>query len=189
MDWLIWLLFESLLALAIVLFIIDFCLLVYWRRRGRARPLLIGLTLSVVLLIVQALVVTRTEQAQRVLAGIEDDILHAHTEHLAAALAPDFTAGRMDAREFVAFVQRQYDHVRVRALNANQWQIRDDGPGRFVASVAYQGDIVLNEYAGMIRTRWDITFIRTDAGWRILAIEPTYIDGLEPPYWTHFDRG
>ena len=60
MSWFTWIFLESLPALGALLFTVNFFLLVYWRRSGRVRPLLIGLGAAIVLLIVQAAVVTHS---------------------------------------------------------------------------------------------------------------------------------
>lgn len=188
MDWLPWLLFESLPVLAALLFTANFVLLVYWRRSGRARPLVVGLAAAVVLLAVQTLVVTRREHALRLMAGVEKDVVAARTDALAAALAPDFEAGDMGPRRFVEFVERQYEKVRVRAVSWSTFRVTDSRADRFVVAVAYQAEVTVRDYAGRVRTRWEITFVRTDVGWRIGGIQPTYIDGLPSPDWLAIDR-
>ena len=188
MVWMRWVLLESAWALGILLFVANFVLLVYWRRSGRPRPLLIGLGVAAALLIVQALVVTRPEHARRVMAGIEDDVLNARTGNLAAALAPTFAAGSMNADDFIDFVQRQYNHVRVRDLHRVSLQIRESQSDRFVAAVAYWAEITVSDYAGMVQTSWDITFVQTPNGWQVNAIDPTHIPGHDRPDWGSLDR-
>lgn len=188
MDWLTWLLFENLLALAAMLFTANFVLLVYWRRSGRAVPLLIGVGLAVILLAVQTLVVTRREHAARVLEDIANDVVAARTDALAAALAPEFRAGEMTSGDFVDYVERQYEKVRVHAVQCSSLSIRNSEDDRFVAAAAYQGDIAAGDYRGWIRTRWEITFARTPAGWQIVQIRPTFIDGIPNPDWNAIDN-
>ncbi|MGD8452602.1 MAG: nuclear transport factor 2 family protein [Phycisphaerae bacterium] len=187
MDWLTWVLFENLAALAAVLGTALFILLVYWRRTGRPLPLLIGLAVAMAALAVQTLVVTRREQAGQVLAGIADDVRAARTDALAAALAPEFLAGEMTPEEFVEYVGRQYDKVRVREVVCSSLTIKESAEDRFVAAAAYQGDITADDYRGWIRTRWEITFVRTDTGWQIAQILPTYIDGVPNANWRAID--
>ena len=86
MEWVTWLLFESVAALGSVLGLVLFALLVHWRRSGQVRPLLLGLGVAAALLLVQVLVVTRREHAGRILAAIERDIVAARTAALEAAL-------------------------------------------------------------------------------------------------------
>jgi len=183
MDWLVWFFFESLPALAAVLFTANFVLLVYWRRSGRHRPLLVGVTLALALLIIQALVVTRREHARHVLTAIEKDVLASRRDHLAAAFAPSFTAGRMTRDEFLDYVGRQYHRVHVRQLNCSELRVKESRPDEFVVAVAYQGDITVGDYVGWVRTRWDVTFVRTAAGWQIARLQPRYVEGITDPTW------
>jgi hypothetical protein len=171
-EWVTWVLFESLPALAAVLFTVNFVLLVYWRRRERARPLLIGLAVAAILLTVQALVETRREAALRILSGIEHDALAGQTVALAGALAPGFDA-----------VSQVFAHVHVYALHRGAVHVRDSGPDQFVVSVVYLGDVEAHAFRGPVSTRWDITFVRGEQDWQISAIRPRFVEGLHDPSW------
>jgi hypothetical protein len=116
MDELTWLLFESRIALGIALFLVNFFLLVHWRRGGRARPLLIAVAVSAALLLTQALVVTKREAADRLLATVERGLLASDAAPLAQALAPGFVAGDMDRAAFLARVERELRRWRVHSL-------------------------------------------------------------------------
>ncbi|MFH1746125.1 MAG: hypothetical protein ABIG44_03665 [Planctomycetota bacterium] len=188
MDWFTCVLFESLPILGGLLFTLNFMLLVYWRRSGRGRPLLAGLALTVLLLAIQALVVTHREHARRILAGIERDITAARTENLAAALAPNFDADGFGPEEFLELITRQYERVTVHAVKGSQFHVERSDAQHFVLTVAYRGEVTVNEYSGQIRTRWEITFVRTDSGWRIDGIQPRHIDGLANPSWRMIAR-
>ena len=188
MDWLAWFLLESSPVLGAALFTANFVLLVYWRRSGRVRPLLIGLAVAVALLAVQTLVVTRREHAARILKGIQQDVIAAQTENLGLALSDRFDADGMGPDAFVEFVARQYDRVRVRSVIRSELQVESSQPDQFIVAVAYQADVSTGGYGGWLRTRWDITFERTAAGWRIVRIQPTYIDGMPTPDWNRIDQ-
>lgn len=187
MDWLVWLLFESPGALAAVLGTALFVLLVYWRRRGRARPLLVGLAVAVVLLVVQALVTTRREHAGRILAAVEADIVQARTDALAEALAADFAASGMDRAAFLAYVRGKMEVVDVRWLDRQSLRVEQSGGARFAVSVGYLADAA-GEYGGSIPSRWWIEFARTPAGWRIVHIRCLRLAWLEAPTWADLDR-
>jgi hypothetical protein len=182
-EWVAWVLFESLPALGAMLFTANFVLLVYWRRRERVRPLLIGLAVAVVLLGVQALVETRREAAMRILAGIEQDVRAAQTESLAAALSPSFDADGLSKAEFLIGVQVALDHVRIHALHRGEVRVREASPDQFVVSAVYLGDVEVDAFRGPVRTRWDITFVRGEPDWQISAIRPRAIEGLQDPSW------
>lgn len=190
MDWLIWIMFESAVALAAVLGTVLFALLVYWRRGGSPRPLLIGLVVLLVLLILQPLVVTRREHAGRIMSAIEQDIVAARTDALAAALAPGFHAGRRDADAFVAFVRAKMQQIDVHWLERQSLRLEPlDSPTSdcFAVSVGYLADVA-NEYEGTIPSRWQIEFTRTPAGWKISTIHCLRLAWLENPTWTEIDR-
>ncbi len=188
MTWLSWFLFESFAALAAVLGVVLFVLLVHWRRTGRSRPLLIGLAVAVLLLVMQALVVTRREHAARLLTPIERDVLASQTTALDAALTPDFTAGDLERAEFLAYARRQFQALRVRWLDRWSLQVNESAADRFVATATYLADIAGDAYSGSIQSRWAITFVRTPAGWRIAHIRPLHIAGLDAPRWSDLDR-
>jgi hypothetical protein len=183
-----WFFFESLPALAAVLFTIDFVLLVIWRRSGRAKPLLVGLGLSITLLAMQGLVVTQREHAARLLKVIERDILAAQTVNLAAALSDDFRAGRMDKEQFLALVGRQYNRVQVKDIYRSQLEVRQSQADRFVVEAAYQADVRTEQLGGWMPSRWELTFSRTAEGWRISAIRPLHLVGFSNPDWDVLDR-
>ncbi len=183
MEWITWFLFEDWRPLSAVLFIACFAFLVHWRRSQKVRPLLISLAVSIALLILQSVVVTRREHALRLMAGIEQDVLTARTDALATALAPSFRAGNMGRDDFLAFVRRQYDRVRVHSVNCSSFRIQASQADQFTVAAAYQGNISTPDYASVIRTRWEITFVNGEAGWQISAIEPVYIDGAAEPGW------
>jgi hypothetical protein len=188
MAWLSWFFLESIAALGAVLGIVLFVLLVHWRRTGRSRTLLVGLTVGVLLLVMQALVVTQRERAARILRPIERDVATARTTALAAALAPDFAAGELDRDEFLAYAQRQLQALRVRWLERWALQIEESAADRFVATATYVADIAGDAYAGSVQSRWAITFVRTPAGWRIADIRPMNIGGLDHPRWSDLNR-
>lgn len=171
MGWIRWLLLESFAALAIGLFLVNFFLLVYWRRSGRPRPLLIGLGAAVIMLCVQNLVVTRQEHAGRILGGIEREIPAAAVAALAAALSDDFECDGMDAEEFVAFAEAGLRRVDVDMLRRMGLEIGESGGSRFVARVVYLSDVRVAElFDRIVKTVWDVTFVQAGGRWRIAGV-------------------
>jgi hypothetical protein len=188
MDWLAWIFLESLPALAALLFTANFILLVYWRRTGRPRPLLVGLAASAALLAVQTVVVTRREHALRILAGIQQDVMTTRTTNLADALAPNFQAGHMDRNEFLDFVTRCYDRVDVAAVRRVSLTFLDSQPEHFTIKVAYMADVRASFGGGWWRSTWEIAFQQTPQGWRINGITPIHIDGIPNVTWQRLGR-
>lgn len=193
MSALSWFFFESLPALGAVLGLALFALLVYWRRGGSARPLLVGLGVAVVLLIVQAAVVTPRERAGRMLDAIAKDLEHARTDALAAALAPSFDAGRfagdpLTRARFVDYVKELFARIQVNWTQRTALEVTSSASGRFVVEAAYLAEIQISEGRGTFRSRWQLTFANLPEGWRITAIEPVSIDGIPSATWDRIAR-
>jgi hypothetical protein len=176
MNWLTWLLFESPIALGIVLGLVLFALLVHWRRQGQPRPLLIGLGAAIVLLIVQVLVVMPREHASRLLDAIQADFVRGRADVLAAALTPDFHAGEMDAGEFVTYVRARLHTWRVRWVERTDLQVQDQGAGRYGVAAAFLAE-VSDGSGGSFTSRWKLTLVDTPSGWRLASVEPDSIVG------------
>lgn len=186
MQWLTWIFLESPLALSAACFVILFVLLVYWRRTGKPRPLLVGLVLAVVAFAAQAFVETRRELADRLLEPVERQAVQGQTQALQALVAPQFAAGELDATEFVALArQRLSDHplTNIQRLGSH---IVESGPDSFVVRNSYYvtgrfGQIGAGSFQCTIR----FDFLRTQNQWKIVAIEPPKIQGVQFDSWTH----
>ncbi len=185
MDSLIWLFFESTLALGGCLVLLLFVLLVHWRRGGRPRPLQIALGLAVLLLLVQALVVTRREHAGRILSRIEKDVVASRTGAIAAALSTRFHVAEpeMDRDKFLELVRRAMRRVDVHTLTQRGLKIQASASDTFEISVTYWADVSTPEYRGMTPSRWKIVFVREEGGWRILTVEPIELNRIPVAGW------
>lgn len=177
MDWLRWLLLESTAALGAALFLLNFFLLVHWRRRGRAGPLLVALAASASLLAAQALVVTRRERADRTLAAIERDLLLGRLGAVEAALGEGSRCDGMDRADFLDFARRQLDRIRVDALWRTHLSTAPAPDGSFIARAVYLSDVRTDDYVGRTKSSWDVTFVRTGAGWRIGGLRLVELNG------------
>ncbi len=183
MDWIAWFLFESLAALGAALFVVNFVLLVIWRRSGRPRPLVISLAVALLLLLLQTAVTTRREAVTRLLGGIEQDVRNAQISRIGAALAPGFSAGPMQAEDFLEYVQRQYAHVRVHSVKRTALELQPVAGERFDTTVGYLADVDAEAYRGPVRTTWNFEFVRTDDGWRVQSIRPRSIENWTVSGW------
>ncbi|MBN2445695.1 MAG: hypothetical protein JXO22_03160 [Phycisphaerae bacterium] len=172
MDWLAWLLLESTLALAIVLVVINFFLLVHWRRSGRPRALLIGLAMAVILMVVQGAVVTKREHAKRILRGIEQDVLAMQTTNLARALPPDFNVAGYDREGFLNMVRGRYDVVRVLGLRRWAFNVVKDEPDAITVSVQYTSEVRAGGFTGTAISTWRVRFEHRGDDWFIVAVTP-----------------
>ena len=188
METLVWVLFESTITLAVVLALANFFLLVYWRRSGRPRPLLIGLAVAVVLLVLQALVVTKREHAAAILQRIETDLLVSRVEALDRALATDFQAGSRDHDRFVDFARRQLEVVEIHWLMRTSPRVEESQKDTFTISVGYTADVTAHGYVGPVGSRWRLTFVREAGEWRIGRIDPPMINRRQFDDWRDFRR-
>lgn len=188
-----WLLFESVTALGALLGTILFVLLVYWRRGGSARPLLVGLGVTAILLIVQSVVNTPREQAKRVLGAIVDDLIKGQATALAAALAPDFVADdgsqrTLDRAKFLDYIGRRLERVDVTYAYQTQLDVTESDGERFTVNAGYLSDVVIDQFSGTFRSRWLITFRRGDSEPQIVNIRPDFVDGIPTPTWAEIAR-
>ncbi len=188
MDALVWFFFESAAALGSVVGLALFVLLVYWRRTGRVRPLLIALGVGASLLLMQALVVTQREHAVRVLDRIQADLVRSRSDALVAALAPDFETDQprgpaLNRKGFLDYVQRFQQRLAVRWLERADLCLHDRAGDRFVVSAAYVAEVAGEQFGGAFRSRWSLTFVRTPAGWMILHLHAEDIEGVPVPSW------
>ncbi|HMQ15484.1 MAG TPA: hypothetical protein PKC49_05865 [Phycisphaerae bacterium] len=188
MDLVGYVLLESPLVLSIILALINFALLVAWRRGGSPRALLISLGLAAMLLVVQALVVTQRERAGRVLAAIERDLVEGRLGALDAALAADFETQGVGRAEFLAMVADALRQARVTWLRRTELALAPASAEGFAVEAAYVADLDASDYRGTLRSRWRIAFARREGRWRITAIEPLRIDGVTGNDWKRLMR-
>lgn len=185
MNSLTWLFLESTLALAALLFVVLFVLLVYWRRSGVVRPLLVGLAAAVVLLVVQSAVVTQREQAGLIMGRVEQDILDSKVDALAAALSSDFWIedAEWDSEKFIERVRHYMRRVDVLTLMRRRLEVVERGEDTFTVEIAYLADVRGMDYAGVTPSNWRIQFVREGEDWRIRNIIPRYVGGRAPNGW------
>lgn len=180
MGWLRWLLLESFPALAIALFLVNFFLLVRWRRTTKPRPLLIGLVLGVILLAVQSLVVTRHELAGGILTTIEREMSAARVDALAAALSPAFECDGMGDDEFITFAEDGLKRIDVALIRRMNLSITVSSESSFVARVVYLSNVRVAEvFDRLIKTVWEVTFVHEGGQWRIERIQVIRVGEVE----------
>ncbi len=188
-----WIVFESVLALGAVLGLALFVLLVRWRRGGSVRPLLIGLGVSTVLLVMQAVVVTHRERASAALTAIADDFEKGRTTALETQLGSEFAAGTLYGEaltraRFLELIRDLLAEIRVVRTQRVDLDVETAASDGFVVEVGYLAEISKGENRGVFRSRWALTFARTAEGWRIVSIEPLSIEGMPTPSWDRIAR-
>ena len=189
MDLLRWVFLQSTAALSVLVGLSLFFLLVYWRRTLRVRPLLIGLAVSIMLFVVQAVVVTPREAAEAVLEPVVLDLSRGRTDALAATLTPDFRAADMNRQAFLAFVRRMLDRVQVHAATCTGVSIEGRSRDAFNALATYSANITHSgEGAGLVPSSWRIRFVRANGNWFIARIEPAQILNVPMRDWRQVEE-
>lgn len=188
MQWITWILFESLPALGVCLFLLNFATLVFWRRGGSPRPLLVTLLLAAVLLPTQALVTTQGEHARDILRRIERDLLAGRTAAFEASLAPSFRAAGMERDDFIDFARRRMESLRIHLLQRLGGRVESSSEDRFVYQVSYASTISTEPLSGTINSTWRVTFVRVDGAWRIGMLDTPTIQGRKITRWAEIER-
>ncbi len=190
MDTLRWFFFESTIALGAVLFLFAFGLLVYWRRGGSPRPLLVALLVGVVLLIVQAAVVTPREWADRLMRQVQIDVLASQTQRMAGVLAPSFRITDEDwgRDDFLELVRSYYRRLTVRSLRRRLFEVGKVRDDVFTLTVSYLAEVETRDFSGPVLSRWEIEFVRSDGVWRIGSIRPVEINHRPVQRWRRLPR-
>lgn len=183
MRFLEWLFLESTPALAIPLALTVFWLLVHWRRGGSARPFQISAAAMVILLSIQAWVVTPLERAQIVMSAVERDIEASRTTALRNALSANFRADEWDREQFIEFVRQMLAEAHVRSVGRNGFEIRERGAGRFVLYASYLSQMALDGNVGVLDSAWLIRFERIDGEWWIASIDPVRLNRTNIADW------
>jgi hypothetical protein len=172
MGWMRYVFLESAMALSVPVAIVLFVLLVWWRRGGSPRPLMIGLAIAGLLFVVQLAVETRRETAIRILKPIEAEVLTAQVDALAASLSDNFQCEGKSAGEFVDFCRERLRAFRVSWLRNSEITVIRSERDRFVIRARYQADVRGGELSGVLGTTWEVGFERSADGWKIYEIVP-----------------
>lgn len=184
MNWLEWVFLESPLALGAFAFVLGFALLVYWRRSGRALPLLVGLGLLLLLFVVQAAVETRREIATRLLTPVEEQAVAGNVDQLQAILAPGFLAGVMQAEEFLDLAKQRLDAHPLVSVQRLRSEIESSQAERFWVRNGYY---VTGRFGslggGAFQCSVLFEFVRAADGWRLASIAPPKVQGMQFQSW------
>lgn len=177
-----WVLFESFYALAAGLALSLYVLLVYWRRSGKVRPLLIGLVAASAMLVMQQVVVTQREHAGRILRHIEQDIERHRVDALRDSLSATFAADRYEASSLVAAVEQRLKTLRISNITRNSLEVTASDQDRFTVRASYTCDLGSAEmYNGPLHTRWDFGFTREGGLWKLNSIDNLWVETLQFP--------
>lgn len=186
-DALTWLFFESAAGLGVCLGLMLFGLLVYWRRTLKPRPLLVGMTVALVLLIVQKVVVTQREHAGLILDAIQADLLASRADAIERSLHDPFTAGRMDRGEFLRLVREKLRTVKIFTLSRSDLVVTQRAAGAFEVEAAFVSRVSVGEFGQYpMPTRWSLRFVRDGERWKIGQIEPISLGGRGGVSWVTY---
>ncbi|MBK8913953.1 MAG: hypothetical protein IPM64_04990 [Phycisphaerales bacterium] len=181
MSFITWVLFESFYALAGVLTILLYVLLVHWRRGGNRNVFLAGCAVAALLLVAQPLVVTKRERAGMILDTVAADLTRGRVAALSTALAPGFLLGEMDAAELTRRVERRLERTPVREARRTRIEVVESGAGRFRVDASYVVTFSNEDFGRTVRSRWHIGFEEVDGEWRISSIDRAWLETMEWP--------
>jgi hypothetical protein len=184
MAWVTWLLFESQVALLATLGTILFVLLVHWRRSGKVVPLLVGLVTSVGLLVMQGLVETRRELADRLLTPVEQETVLGQDQSLRALVAPDFRAGSMTRDAFLSWVRTRLEDRPISSLRRLEMRVVESESDRFRISNRYEIQATVGR-AGVQLGYATVAFEfrKTPTGWALVDLPPPMRAGRSMAEW------
>ena len=181
-----WVFLESPVALAVVLGLAIFGLLVHWRRSLNPRPLLVGLGVALILLFVQRSVITQREHAGIMLDAIQKDLLESRPDAIERSLADPFQAGEMDRDEFLNVVKTQLRKVRIHQLSRGSMRLTQSENDAFRVQTSFSARVDSTDYgANVVPSTWQLDFVKTAEGWRIRQIEPISL-GFGDIKWDFF---
>ena len=190
MDTLKWFFFESTPALGGCLAVVLFVLLVHWRQTLKPRAFLSGLAVAAVLLLVQALVVTYREHADRIMEAIERDVVASQPDDLGPFLSESFYIEETgwDKAQFLDRVREYMARVDVRTLTRRKLEVEESGAERFQIYISYLADVSMRDFDRPVLSRWRIVFVRERDEWRIRTIVPVSIDQTPTRGWKGIPR-
>ncbi len=186
-DTLAWIFLESPMALGVLSAFVLFLLLVYWRRGGSPKPLLVGLIVCSGLFIAQSLIQTTRERVLSVMGGIESDVVASRAGALQAALAPGFQVdlgtGVVDRFAFVAYAKAWLERIRVTSLTRTDLKITRVDSGTLDVQISYLAHLRYKDYVGLHPSSWRIRFVQVGDDLQITKIDPVNVAGAQGPGW------
>jgi len=174
-------LFESTLALAVLSFVLLVIVLLARTRWESAvtRRYALPITLGVILLlfVAQRLVVT---QREKILSALDVFIKAIESENIAAiktAVSNDYEMENMKADDFVAYTARFLEAWSIRDVRYRPRDVVVEGKTATMTlgltATAGQKKQVGQTHVGV----WKFGWVRENAGWKIVSVEPKMIDG------------
>jgi hypothetical protein len=169
-------LFEQPLYLIPILVAVQFVLIRVWARRRTvrtARAVWIGLTVAVLLLVMQALVVTHRERVilicRAMAAAVEDGDVSAIASHVAER----FAAEGYDQTAFVSRLTDTLTRVHVEDAKLSAFAVTVEG-GRTARAVFTASARLIFPESTTYRSasRWEVHFERIAGAWRMVSVKP-----------------
>ena len=167
--------FERWWLLCAVLVVVELVCFVVWTRRRTtlaARLSWISLAAVVLLPLVSHLVVTQRERIEKLCRDMAHMIDVGDIRALEAHLANDFEAAELDRDEFLSRVARALTRYRVDQLSLLRMSVTFPRPGEAVAVFdAVCSAHSQQNYLDRLFSRWQVSLIRAETGWRVVTIE------------------
>jgi hypothetical protein len=169
-------LFEQPLYLIPILVIVLFVLVRVWARRRTARTaraVWIGLAVAVLLLVMQALVVTHRERIVLVCRAMATAVQDGDVPAIASHVADGFEAEGYDKTAFVSRLKQTLTRVHVEDAKLGGFEVTVEG-GRTARAVftASARLILPDSVTYRSASRWDVHFERISGVWRMVSVKP-----------------
>jgi hypothetical protein len=153
----------------------EYILIVMWLRRrtkGARRAALIGLALCIILPIVQKLVVTQREQLRAITETLIDAAENGNVQVIARRIDRNFRVGDIDHDRFIEGVKRVLTQIKIEDARITGFHVEVDGDTAKIELGVMAQIITRQEFSGQQPTSWTLTYVRTDRGWMLTAVEP-----------------
>lgn len=180
-------LFESLVWLAVGWVVIQVCLIAVWsslRSRLSARIVWGGFVTGPVLLVISQVVETDREYAIQVVRNLAQSVADENLPAFRFLLADDFrvNAGRgieWDKEDMIEFADRCFERYAVYYPELHGFEVDIDDSGTCRCEFGVNCQVELPEFgARWLPTRWVVYMVERDARWQIRRVEPIPVPPL-----------
>jgi len=180
LDAIVNILFESPLKLALLLFFVLLICLILWRRRrtdGGRRALLVALSVSIILMILQGLITTDREHMRRII----DQLAHAVTQEdmavISAHIDPAYALDGRDRDQVLSCIDASLRRADVDAPYLYNVTVTTDHDRGQASLTAISHVILDGDSLGQIVSAWQLEFVKRPDGWRVTGIDPVKVQG------------
>jgi len=179
LDSLVELLLESPYRLAILCALGCLVLLVLWRRTlsaARRKAFLAGVSVSAILLLLQAIVVTDRERIIALMNGLAEAVIEPDFERIERAIDPEYDDGRRTKSALMALIRDRLSGTTVERARLYGFEVDVRGERATTRFRAMSSGRVGDTPVVNIPSAWQVDLIRRGRQWTITAIRPTRVN-------------